>query len=421
MDLEADDLFRHANALDESMDFTGAFRDFIGAARAYRRNGEQDNFYVALMRAGTAIAKSEGWRTQAALWERLGAELSLELEPNFPYRFESRPGQNDIYHVVSHEDWRMAAGATDRAGWLSHRRALAYKWAADNIADERQFVLAARLFRKAGASWEKIELPVPPIQGVREDEFRQPLHAPNRWREAARCYLRGATNALRTTDWETYDRVHESWHEEELEWGVERSARSPSPDPLAGSDLERVSRCWQKYREEVIPTLEYIDVPKFRAKSLEEEARQLAEIQRLYALRGDRRHARRVEHRRQCLYTRAARARRQWGSYLARQTYTLVTRSGTSGRRTVLWAAFANLLIVPLYYFASHSLVWADTRTAVGWWESITFSSATLLSLSLPQYAVVGLPSLFVQIGQALVGYGILGYLLWLFLRSYLE
>jgi hypothetical protein len=325
-----------------------------------------------------------------------------------------------MYYVVSHEEWGRQVSTDERRRWLGHRRALAYKWAAYNIDNDRELVLEARLFRMAGAAWEKVEVQPSEFHGTRDDEIRQALEMPNKWREAIRCYFRAAATALRSSDWESYDRVHESWREEELQWGERINPNLPSPMDLdAGSDLQRIRRCWETYRHEIFAD-RYVNFPQVIADTYEEEARQLAELQRLYASRGDRKHARVMEHQRMQLHRRSARERSAWTTWLTRTLYQYLTKSGTSVRRTVASVAVLNLLVFPIAYLVADAISKSGSGR-IGWPDAMIYSSSTMLSFAAPQYAATGAAVPIIQDIQALLGYISLGYILWLVLRSYQE
>lgn len=207
-----------------------------------------------LMRAASCKERAQNWRQQSGLWERLAYELAKSTGWNFTDRMESfrarhlEPGQLGIFHIISYDEWMSPASGRvhlvkgqEETGLRWLQRAWAYQWGAEEAEAGGRLAHAARLWRLAGLSFADEHCPL-------QDRFR----------EAARSFLHGATSTLRAGEWVPMMFVATvRWDAKSVDWGdpkTEATSEDQKPESNESrtkyrTDLEWHQYAWQEYFE----------------------------------------------------------------------------------------------------------------------------------------------------------------------------
>lgn len=75
-----DAVFKRAEELEEKFCFHEAYREFARCGLAWIEAEHAERAYVAILRAGLNLEKSQVWRAHSALWEMLGNRLQLGVQ-----------------------------------------------------------------------------------------------------------------------------------------------------------------------------------------------------------------------------------------------------------------------------------------------------------------------------------------------------
>lgn len=368
--------------------------------------------FANLMRAASCKERSQNWRQQSGLWERLAYELAKSTGWKFPERMESfrarhlEPGQLGIFHIISYDEWMRPASALvqltkgqEEIGLRRLQRAWAYQWGAEEAEASGRLTHAARLWRLAGLSFADEHCPL-------QDRFR----------EAARAFLHGATSTLRAGEWVPMMFVATvPWDSTSIEWGdpkteaVTESYKLDSNDPHSEcrTDLEWHQYAWTNY-------LQGIRDRAAQADALDEWARELNQLQQLIIATGDRRHGAQLYQERMLVEHKILRTRRRWIPLLYRELYHWTSLSGSSVRRALLTAFIANVVIIPLLYWstgAAQAGISGQDRASVP--DTLILSLANVVSLSTSSAHLVTEWATALQALQAVGGYFILAFIVW--------
>jgi len=383
---------------ERSFSFWSAARWYRGAALA--RHPDRDELAFAWMRSARALQKAENARTQTAIWEALGNELGLQIaantkrpETDYLGRYRSprrRPRQATDFGVISDEEWSEPPNQSyTPEGLRRHHQASVFEWAAEVALAHRQYAEAARLYRRAGISWEKSE---------RRDK----------WRRGATCYHQAALSASQTARHATRRGIYackwcpsclrEKSTEEHCKHPDQPSALLPDGEGQ-GTDLERLRCCWLEAAE------------RGSTDVLVEACRQLAAIQRQLAVAGSHDDAKAV-HRFSHAFRRAYFKRsRSWAQLWLSRLNLLVSRNGSSVVNLLATLAVFYVVVVPLLWLLSDSVT--------GIWEAIVFSLANMANVENEYTKPDDLVTILFQVLQGLSGYFSLGVALWLSQRAY--
>jgi hypothetical protein len=389
--------------------------EFDEAAHLYFRSAMLEKSGASrssnLMRAASCKERAQNWRQQSGLWERLAYELAKETGWKFTDRMESfrarhlEPGQLGIFHIISYEEWTKPAntlvhldeGEETEVRWL--QLAWAYQWGAEEAEANGRLGHAARLWRLAGVSFADERCPV-------QDHYRQ----------AARSFLHGATCTLRSGDWIGMLRVtEEPWNTKTIDWGDPRTKAATEDQEPGSNDIRDkllTDLQWHQYAWE--EHLEDIKDPGDKAKAREEQERELNQLQQLLIAAGDRSYAARCYQERMRVQLEILRIRHQWMALLFRKLDYWTSRSGSSVRLALLTTFIVNALLLPLLYWSTDA-AWGGTsgQHRASFSETVIMSLANVVSFSTSSAHVVTEWASALQVVQAISGYFILAFIVW--------
>jgi hypothetical protein len=388
----ADELLCKARDLEDALIFEDAYRLYLLAADAFHEQpsadgpAEASSEAFALMRAGHCLEMLQPWRTHTAIWERLGNLLGNSIDHSLPFRTPKTEGQHNLYHIISYTEWLEGLQDADdlaRLSWKRQQQAWAYSWAAEEAEANNRYVLAARLYRKAGAAWTVNAQSTPergrmdglaPL-GSRDPEHRNLLELSGPWLEGARCFYKASLCAQASGDAESLSRVIEPWAPAENEWG--RTADESITVTGAYSDLERLSECWENYLGLSRNGVPYAASASRQVSGLLDFARQLFDIQRGYARTGERKQAIMVYRLRQRILDKASLLAGCYIGFALRKLYWWTTGSGSSIARAFATAGIAYLLAFPIMFYTWSRLGLSNSRLHPNFADAIVLASAT--------------------------------------------
>ena len=410
------DFARQAEVAEEAFAFQEAYGLFLQAARAADRADDVDGAIGFRVRAALALERAQDWRAHTALWEHVGDRLGERISPRFHSQRLSEQGQSEMFHVISFDGWRRLA--TDR-----DRQAGAYLWAARGAEQAGSHDLAGRLYLKAGIAYELC---------ARAHARRSRVAAA--WRVAANCFFLAAVYAAASfhpedRDWERVLRARKlpaAWLCEPETTGLERL-----------SHVARLRRAWHEYAattgRRAAADRHLCDQLKAIQRALDTAGRRSAAIE-LHRIREQvlfdppwLRRPKRVA----LLAARrltAGRAREtvhrpaSWIARQARRAHFVVTRSGSSVTRAIGGALLLYVVVFPLLWSAvGGGLVRRDygAGATVDFGQTIVFSLANLVSLSVRDYAIAGAGGATMQALEGISAYFVLGYVVWVIFRSF--
>ena len=383
---------------ERSFAFWSAARWYREAARRAVDDPERAAF--ARMRAARALQKAENWRTQTAGWESLGDAIGLQIaaasaapEADFKQRYRPDAGRElaSEFGVISDAEWHALRTKHETLEDVRrHHQAWAYEWAAEVAAANREFVVAARLFRRAGVSWEKSK--------------RTDL-----WRRAANCYFQAALAAAQTARHATRRGIHAcAWCPSCLrdKSTEDRCTHDGQPERLdaggegKGTDLQRLSRCWIEVAKETSEP----DV-------LHEACRQISAIQRQLAVAGSRDDA-------IVVYRFLHRFRRAYFALRHSYPQLWLSRFGalTWGNGSSLRHLLGTIIV---FYVLIAPLLWLAADVIEPFSEAVLFSLANLANTAGDHFPRMEWLATLFQVLQALSGFVALGVTLWVAQRSY--
>jgi hypothetical protein len=371
-----------------------------------------NNRFSNLMRAASCKERAQNWRQQSGLWERLAYELAKSTGVHFPDRMEAfrarhlEPGQLGIFHIISYDEWMSPASGLvhlvkgeEEKGLRWLQRAWAYQWGAEEAEASGRLTHAARLWRLAGLSFADDDCPL-------QDRFR----------EAARSFLHGATSTLGAGEWVPMMFVAKvPWDSASVEWGDPKTGtvtedRQPGPDKgLTGrrTDLAWHQYAWQKY-------VQGIKDSTAQADARDEWARELNQLQQMLSTVGDRYHAALLYQERMRVQHKILRLRHQWTTLLFRKLYYWTSLSGSSVRRALLTTLIVNAIIFPLLYWSTGvALAGTSEQHRASFPETLIMSLANLVSFSTSSAHVSTEWASALQTLQAVSGYFILAFIVW--------
>lgn len=402
-------LERSARRHEKRFEFDEAAHLYFRAA-ALERSG--NNRFSNLMRAASCKERAQNWRQQSGLWERLAYELAKSTGWKFPDRMESfrsrhlEPGQLGIFHIISYDEWMRPASelvhlvkGKEELGLRRLQRAWAYQWGAEEAEASGRLTHAARLWRLAGLSFADEQCPL-------EDRFR----------EAARAFLHGATSTLRAGEWVPMIFVATvPWDSSSIEWGdpkTKATAEDHEPDQSGVQTECRTDLGWHHYAWENY--LQAIKDPTAQADALDEWARELNQLQQMLIAAGDRRHGARLYQQRMQANLRILKLRRQRMVFIFRELYHWTTLSGSSVRRALLTALIVNAVILPLLYWSTGAAqAGISGQHHATFVQTLILSLANVVSLSTSSAHVVTEWATALQALQAVSGYFILAFIVW--------
>lgn len=390
--------------------------EFDEAAHLYFRAAwlEQSgaNRFSNLMRAASCKERAQNWRQQSGLWERLAYELAKSTGWEFPDRMESfrsrhlEPGQLGIFHIISYTEWMSPSSelvhlvkGEEEIGLRRLQRAWAYQWGAEEAEASGRLTHAARLWRLAGLSFADEHCPLQ-----------------DRYREAARSFLHGATSTLHAGEWVPMTFVASvPWNSTSIEWGDPKPKTSTENEVTVQDDVQTDSRTdlgWHRYAWENY--LQSVKAPTAQADALDEWARELNQLQQLLVVAGDRHHGAQLYRERMQTQLRILKLRHRWMVLLFRNLYHWTSLSGSSVWRTLLTVLIVNAAILPLLYWstgAARAGTLGPQRASFP--QALIMSLANVVSLSTSSARVVTEWASALQVLQAISGYFILAFIVW--------
>jgi ABC-type multidrug transport system permease subunit len=168
---------------------------------------------------------------------------------------------------------------------------------------------------------------------------------------------------------------------------------------------------WQEY-------LAGINDPESRRDALEEQARELKQLQQLLIGVGDRRHGVDLYRKRMRIEIKVDKLYHRWKQALLKQLYHWTCLSGSSAIRPLLIALTLNAGLLPLLYWSTGAAYAGTSGTApASFVDTLILSLANVVSLSTSRAQIVAQWASALQALQALSGYVILAFVLWVALR----
>jgi hypothetical protein len=437
----------------EGFDFLEAFREFTKAAQRAQDDAavthstiepsvdppttsQIDRVSSLWMRAARAAEMSELWRIESGTWEWLGNYLGEQIlaqeepgetgpEVHDRYRPPEERKKVARYYVISDGEWSKPRSGrkekyTNQGDIWRHQQAWTYTWAAFRAQAHGEYADSARLFRRSGVCWEK-------------------SHHEDRHRRAANSYFDAAINAAKTSRFETRQGIHQGWcpsclrekateancpskrhHNAQSDESSNPRSDDTRPEERVASDIDRILRCWMAVRGGIDRNAE--DGLGEWDKARQDECRQLTAIQRQLARNGDREQAvmvYRVQRKQNLAHLREKK------SYIKRAGENVlwrISKNGSDVRRFSLLLAVAYLVIVPSLWWLSGAVATnEEVRPGPDLVESLIFSLSTTLTLSTGHFEPGSWVTNLIQSLQALSAFFALGYIIWMFQRSYDE
>jgi hypothetical protein len=404
-------LIADAEEAEAGFRYRAAYELYLRAARAYDADGLAAAGDDARFRGALCLQKHETWRASAAAWEYVGDRVGATLSPISEPHPRAR-GQDEMFHVISHESWRELYPwyYRDPQGpeAARHRQAFAYMWGAREEVG-RHLEHGVRLYRKAALAWECSSWGTLTPQGTRPAGVDDPTG--EKWRLAANCWFLACYHAAASIDPE----------DREWEWVLEKklpplAPGAPRPDSLPlgrASDVDRLLRCWREY-----------GLAKRNTQLATELAcQQLRMLQDGFARSGRKDYAKEIFQLREQELLKPSggpllrRARR-----LARSVWFFATRTNTDLPRISLIALLLYVVVFPAIYKLGGLIAHSDAPNApISVADSIVFSVATLVTLSVRDLVIESPGGGWVQTLEAISAYFVLGYVIWVVLRTFEE
>jgi hypothetical protein len=430
----ADELLSQARGFEDTEKFEDACRLYLLAADAFHERPAPDDLTgmnseaFALMRAGQCLEMLQPWRAHTAVWERLGNLLGNSIDRSLPFRTPKEKGQHNRYHIISYTEWLEGPKDADdlaRLSWKRQQQAWSYSWAAEEAEANNRYLLAARLYRKAGAAWtvnaqlnrEQGRLDSGVALGSRDPEHQYLLKPSGPWLEGARCFYKASLCAQSSGDAETLSRVMDPWVAAENEWG--RATGEAITVTGGHSDVKRLEECWKIYLGLTRNGAQFEVSPSEQVSGLETFARQLSDIQRGFARMGERARAITVYQKRQGILDKANSLAGHRVRFASRKLYWWTTGSGSSMTRAFLTAGIAYLLAFPAVFYFWSRFGLSNSHSHPNFADAVVFSVGNVVSITSTRYLTPSLLTSATQALEAVTGYLALGYIVWLALRSY--
>jgi len=155
---------------------------------------------------------------------------------------------------------------------------------------------------------------------------------------------------------------------------------------------------------------------------MEQACEQLRMLQSAFARQGRKQHAKRIFQLREKMLRQDCggpvpdRAR-----LVARRAWHHATRSNTDLVRISGLAILIYIVVFPAVYKAGGLIRHHDADTAVTVWDSVVLSMATLVTLPVRDLVIESAWGSWIQTLEALSAYFVLGYVIWVVLRSFEE
>jgi hypothetical protein len=447
-------LAHRAAGADQRYEFHAAYRGFLRAADSFQKAGEPDRANTSRFKAAISLEKSQDWRANSALWENLGDRLGEDLTPKSKSRHPNQPGQSGMFHVISTDrwgklyEWYYEPGSAEER---RHEQALSYMWGAAGAESAGSLDLASSLYRKAGIAWELTTWgDRDPRPGYEADVQARETRG-EKWLVASNCFFHAAYNAAQSISPESkeWERVLNRYTPSEYGWQTDTDGHPFLPE----SDVERLVRCWKNHGE----------TRHTHTDSVQQACEQLSTIQLELSRRGRRKSAIQVYRMRERLaldisqkqkdhwwrrrrprngptglrplsdqawatavFVRLARGAKRVRLGLidrldrsARRAHLALTNSGSSLLRTFASAIVLYVIIFPAIYWSSGVVEHSESHAPIGFGDSIIFTLANLVSLSVRDYVAPGVVGATVQTLQAVSAYFVLGYVIWQLTRSF--
>jgi hypothetical protein len=315
-----------------------------------------------------------------------------------------------MFHVMSRDAWRdlyaWYYGDSRSAEAERHRQAFAYMWGAREEVDHH-LEHGVRLYRKAALAWEHSSWGTMAPAGEPPEGDKVPVGT--KWRLAANCWFLASYHAARSSDPEDreWERVLEAYGPP-----LPRRMERPSVPPLAeASDLDRLRRCWREYG---VATAD-------PSAAVELACQQLSMLQDAFARSGRKDQAKQVfRWREEALLEDRGGPPKRRARRVARRVWYAATRTNTALGRIAAIAIGLYLVAFPAIYKLGGLIVHHDApQSPVSVWDSIVFSAATLVTLSIRDLVIESAWGTWVQTGEAISAYFVLGYVIWVVLRTF--
>lgn len=399
--------------LETSYEFRAAYREFLQAYDECILADKQEDAYISLVRSGVCLERSQDWRALSALWEMMGNRLGEAAYPGSRFPSPNEPGQSGMFHIMSWTRWSDPEKGyyepEDVYSKRKHQQFWAYLWAAEALQVERHHRKAAENFRKAAAS-------------VLHSQFGDRLKktAEGYWTEerilaksgmkfklAADCFFKAARN-----DVMAYGELKAPYSYTDIKWTALDKVCTTGLGPDRRDDLDRLHECWAHYRS----IREPIGDSENAADAVDEELRQLTEIQHRLRNAGNEKENRGVFARRRRLEISIAR-----GLHKIRLSLTfffldssLLTRIAANS----VLVALLTCLIIPFVYYRYHLLVVEDSATRASFLECILHSLASTVSTSIEQIRPTYPAGQFLTVIQSFLLFFFLAYIVFVWTKK---
>jgi hypothetical protein len=212
------------------------------------------------------------------------------------------------------------------------------------------------------------------------------------------------------------------WDAEAIEWGdpapeaIEEFRRVRTMSVLYAVRGSRTDVGWHQFAWDTF--LACINDPPSLGDALEERARELKQIQQLLIAAGDRHHGVEIYRKRMQIDIKVARLYHKWNQYLLKQLYYWTSLSGSSAVIPLIIALIVNAGILPLLYWSTGAAHAGTSGTQhASFVDTLILSLANVVSLSTSRAYIAAQWASALQTLQAISGYVILAFVLWVALR----
>lgn len=403
-------LYNSGDKLDKHFLFARAANLFLLACENYEKGGRDEEATMSEVRAAICLEKSQNWRLHSAVWERVGDRLGNQINPNDGFKGPSKLWQSGMFHIICSPEWQdpeCGYYKGDHDAIKRHQQAWSYMWAAQECDANQRLGIAARLFRKAALSFEASkwgEREITDSDDVWTQE-RIESKAGEKLKLAADCYFKATYCHLK----ERGD-LRLEYQPDEVMWGSGDSLCG-HPASNRADDVERLCRCLTDYgiaRGTPFESLAAIDQ---KLKVLQDCLAQLARQRAARALY--------VQRKEFSLSVYCRHDKKQW---LPLWLYHISTGSSSSIRRTLVTIGVVYCIIFPLLFYCCGLIeVVAADNAAPSLVDSLIFSLANALTLSVVGIQPKGVCGVLLGLFETFLAYVGLGYCIWIICRSFEE
>lgn len=400
-----------AESLERDYDFRAAYRRFLKAFDEYRDSKQDEDAFLALVRAGLSLERFQNWRALSALWEMTGNRLGDAAYPGHTFPLPHDPGQSGMFHIISWTKWKDPEAGyyrNDEPAKRKHQQYWAYLWAAEALEAERHYRGAAKNYRKAGlaAQFSSFGDRTQPDEDGYWTTIRVERKRGLKYRFAAECYFKAIKNHIAA-----HGVLRHSYKAVDALWYGPTSGKTDGHEmPL--SDLQRLHDCWHAFRE----VRTSVGDKEGCISAFEEEVRELQEIQHLLRTAGNDSQARYVFWQRRHIELKLTPWPKCFGSWLK---YLFLDASNVI-RISLNSLAFVviTFIIFPYLYLSQDIIQMTNGTDGPSISDAILQSCAATVAVSIPEIAPAYYWGHIVSVGQSFLFYFFLIYMVYVYTKK---